>query len=186
MYLLQQLVLEGFVGMYWILILALLFLGWRLGQPELSQWFLLLKRKRHWLGTLTPNYQGIQLYEDSRDLKRFINYLESDQTLNDHLQQVAKDIAQQEQAVTPSIDSRLCLAAQLYAEAMSRSENVSQGQVMRFIRCHLGIAAPIPWVVHLTTSIDESSPWIVERFQQNIQQAIQHPASRLPPAGLVY
>ena len=179
MYLLLQRVLEGFASMYWILILALLLLGWRLSQPELSQWLLFLKRRRNWLGTLQPSYQGVQLYEDSRDLKRFANYLSSEQTLNDHLQQLATHIAQQQEKNTPSIDARLCLAAQLYAEAMSRSEKVSQGQVMRFIRSHLGIAAPIPWVVHLTTGINESVPWIIERFQPNIEQAIQHPASRL-------
>jgi hypothetical protein len=162
--------------MYWVLILALLFLGWRLSQPELSQWLLLLQRKKHWLGTLKPNFKGVHLYEDPRDLTQFNTYLQNHERLKDHLQLLAQQSANLAQKKMPVIDTRLCLAAQLYAEAMSRGKRISQGQVIRFVSSYVGVCTPIPWVVYLTTSIEESEAWIIDRFNQNLYEALQHPS----------
>jgi uncharacterized protein YkwD len=131
------------------------------------------------MGALQPDHQGVESYQNPRDLSHFEMQLFFQNALYDALKRVSQQCALQLNAQPPSLDPRLCIAARWVGEAISRGQNIPQGQVVRFVGSHFGLCAPIPWVIQLRGLITDREETIIERFYDHLHQAISEASPRL-------
>jgi|GEM_PF-2800284 len=133
--------------MYWLVIIGLMAIAWQLSQPELSQWLsarLLNARRPRWSGSLIPSIPGLKLYQNPRDERQLRASLKISPKLISSLERIVARCALQTPGVSPAIELRLCVTAQLVGELLYRGPSGARASDVRYICEHMGLVHPLP------------------------------------------
>jgi hypothetical protein len=150
---------------YWLFLLALLAVAWRLSQPELARWLpsgarrLLGGLKRasgEWSGSLTPPHAPLKLYESQADLAPLEHLAAPHAELATQVEQWAARVALRASLRAPAMSPRLTVAAALVCDLAERGQRELRAADLRFICEHLGLAGEPPAVT--LRAVDPSAP----------------------------
>lgn len=133
--------------MYWLLIIVLMVVAWRLSQPELSQWLsarLMSSRRPRWSGSLTPSISGLKLYQNPRDERQLKAELKASPKSLAALERLLVRCALQTPGVVPTLELRLSVTAQILGELLLRSHSNARAQDVRYVCEHMGLVHPLP------------------------------------------
>lgn len=175
--------------LYWLVLLALLAIAWRLSQPELARWLPSVGARRllglfgrpsgEWSGSLTPPTPPLKLYESHADLAALAHLAAPHAELAGQVEQWAARVALRASKRAPLMSPRLTAAAALVCDLAERGQRDLRAADLRFICEHLGLAGEAPAVT--LRPIDPSAPpaLIPALLEEAINAAVSLEAPRV-------